>query len=206
MEGKKYNKLTVICREPNDRHGNPMWRVKCECGKIKVCAGTKIKSGHTKSCGCLSVSMLIARSTKHGQASRTKQSRSYKAWKEMNRRVKRDPTYTSKGIHICDEWAQSYMQFYSDMGDCPAKYELDRVDNAKGYYPQNCRWVSETEQSRNRTYCKLTMDKARSIRQDTRPYKQIAEAHNVSVGSVGRIKNNHAWKEKEKPNEIHRGD
>lgn len=51
LTGQKFNKLTVIERvESNNRHAQ--WRCKCDCGNETIVRGDKLKSGHTKSCGC----------------------------------------------------------------------------------------------------------------------------------------------------------
>lgn len=80
----------------------------------------------------------------------------YTKWANMKSRCqnKNDPRYKwygGRGISICDEW-QLFSGFYSDMGDPPtAKHSLDRIDNNKGYYKDNCRWTTHKEQCRNRS-------------------------------------------------------
>lgn len=49
--------------------------------------------------------------------------------------------YGGRGITICERWLESFENFYSDMGDPPLNYQLDRKDNSKGYSPENCEWV-----------------------------------------------------------------
>ena len=194
LVGKRFGKLSIVRRNPSNKHGQTMWVANCDCGKQIVCSGNHLVKGHTKSCGCLSVEKLVNRSTTHGQGKRNHRTKAYKAWKEMKRRVLRDPDYTSRGIGICAEWVDSFENFYRDMGDCPENFELDRFDFSKGYLPDNCRWATETTQSRNRSFCKLDMGEAEAIRSDSRRHKEIAKDYGISVGYVSTVKTGKSWK------------
>ena len=57
LTGKIFGKLTVIERAGVTKNGNPTWVCKCECGNETVVSGDSLRSGHTKSCGCLSRSL-----------------------------------------------------------------------------------------------------------------------------------------------------
>ena len=58
--------------------------------------------------------------------------------------------YGAVGITCCDRWAESFANFWDDMGPPPDGHSLDRIDNAKGYFKENCRWADTTLQARNR--------------------------------------------------------
>ena len=90
---------------------------------------------------------------KHGMSN----SKEWLAWKAFRQRCdgKTYPrdcyyNYFLRGIDYCKEW-ESFTQFYKDMGPAPSKkHSLDRIDNNKGYYPDNCRWALRSTQNKNR--------------------------------------------------------
>ncbi len=77
----------------------------------------------------------------------------YRAWKAMKSRCNSPSAKkgTYENIEVCERWKESYENFLKDMGKAPSeKHSLDRIDNSKGYYPDNCRWTTQDEQSKNR--------------------------------------------------------
>ena len=84
-------------------------------------------------------------------------SRTKVAYKNMKSRCKSkllifSRYYRDKGITVCQEWRDSFENFLADMKFCPENKSLDRVDNSKGYYKENCRWASKSLQSWNRDW------------------------------------------------------
>lgn len=97
---------------------------------------------------------------KHGHAFTGMISREYRIWENMRQRCLNPKAshyarYGGRGISICERW-NDFALFYADMGPCPTqKHSIDRIDNDGGYEPENCRWVTQTEQMRNSSRIKL---------------------------------------------------
>lgn len=88
-----------------------------------------------------------------------RQTKIYTIWRGMRSRCQNPnvaayPNYGGRGITVCPAW-QSFENFYRDMGDPPAGFSLDRVNNDLGYSPENCRWATRKEQSRNQRGLRL---------------------------------------------------
>ena len=146
LAGNKYGRLTVIKDAKQDRFGHILWECLCECGKKCVVAGYSLESGNTKSCGCLS----NENRTKHGMH----ESAEYSTWESMIQRCTNEKAhaykhYGGRGIVVCERW-KDFKNFFEDMGEKPNKsFSIERRDNNKGYYPENCYWATKTIQSRN---------------------------------------------------------
>ena len=80
----------------------------------------------------------------------------YQAWADMRRRcspTERDDSihYYQKGIRVCDAWLHwPTFAAWSIANGWKIGLEIDRIDNSLGYSPDNCRFVTELEQNRNR--------------------------------------------------------
>lgn len=97
---------------------------------------------------------------KHGKAG-TRVYRIYNCMRQrcLNENHDNYRYYGGAGIKICDRWLESFVNFYEDMGDPPDGHEIDRIDNAKGYEPDNCRWVTRSENLSNRDVYKMDINK-----------------------------------------------
>lgn len=146
----KFGRLTVLSLAEKSRTGETRWVCRCDCGKETIVQANNLKSGLVKSCGCARHEKLVEMHTIHGERG----TRLYNIWAKMRDRChdKSNMTYGGRGITICPEWDDSYTAFrnwalnngYSD------KLTIDRIDNDKGYFPENCRWVDAKAQARNR--------------------------------------------------------
>ena len=125
----------------------------------------------------------------------------YSSWRSMKKRclnINHDqyPRYGAKGIMVCDEWLQ-FKNFLKDMGERPSKnHTLDRIDNSKGYFKSNCRWVTVKEQNRNRTSNKLTLKKADQIRRlyaTGSSAKELALQFEVSDSTIFKVVSGLRW-------------
>lgn len=150
MVGKKYNMLTVLL-DVGYSHGQQSYLCECDCGNKKVITGQRIRNEETKSCGCLSKNLTKVRNRKHGKTGTA----IYRTWSNIKNRCRNTnhrnyKDYGGRGVDMCDAWFNSFEQFYKDVGDIPEGMSLDRINNDKGYFKENCRWATKAEQSKNR--------------------------------------------------------
>lgn len=157
LTGHRFGRLVVIREAGRDKHGKVLWLCRClgkngdDCGNEVTATTNNLNGGHTKSCGCYALDIR----TKHGMY----KCRLYRIWHQMlcrggakqgaDVRTKKD--YHDRGITVCEEWLvfENFRDWALANGYSEEK-QIDRIDNDKGYCPENCHWVTPKENMNNR--------------------------------------------------------
>lgn len=158
--GKKYNYLTITSFGYND-FGKRCFNCKCDCGVEKLLITTDVITGRVKSCGCMHKKLSRRTSIKHGAYYYGHPERLYRVYRGMierchNKNNTKYSDYGGRGITVCSEWRENYDTFRTwaikngyDENKSRKEQSIDRIDNDKGYSPDNCRWTSMNVQRAN---------------------------------------------------------
>jgi hypothetical protein len=158
--GKVYGRW-VIVSIGNFRCYSKGWikyvNCRCICGNEKEVELNSLKRGKSTSCGCYNSEIASKTGTTHGflVGLKGKHSSDYEIWIKMKGRCfnSNDSSYQNyggRGITVCDSWINSFENFITDLGKRPNRnYSLERIDSDKSYYPENCKWILKSQQSRN---------------------------------------------------------
>jgi hypothetical protein len=151
LSGMIFGDLLVIKKGVgNTKNRVTHWLCKCGCGLELEVRSSHLKRGQ-KSCRiCYNKDRIV-----HGLSN----SKEYNCWIQMRDRCNNPKNhaykdYGKRGIKVCKSWnsvGDGFVNFIKDMGLSPTpKHTLDRKNNNEGYCPDNCRWVTQKEQARNK--------------------------------------------------------
>jgi hypothetical protein len=163
LTSQRFGRLLVLKEAPPHRKPSGFtcrrYYVRCDCGTEFIVLFSSLRSGETKSCGCLKIEAARERGLQnlvHGHARTTEKTPEYRSWRNMIDRCENPEAtyydrYGGRGIKVCAEWRNSFAVFLKDVGPRPPGHTLDRIGNDGNYEPGNVRWATQSEQARNRT-------------------------------------------------------
>lgn len=165
--GQKIGKLYVLNRADDIVYPNGQRAIRynclCDCGNKTIVRKSQIVNGKTKSCGCVQKQIIGSINRTHGLSGKC--GRLYPLWKSIKYRcyckTSRDyKNYGGRGIIMCDEWKNDFRSFYDWAIKNGYKEEktnkginiltIDRIDVNKNYCPENCRFVTNDVQAKNK--------------------------------------------------------
>ena len=147
LEGKTIGSVVVLHKSEKNKQGNYTWLCKCVCGNYAIISGGQLtgKNNVKISCGCKSGSYI-----RHGLGN----SKLYYSYKDM---IKRCYNINSSGYHkyggigitVCKEWLEDITIFskWAILNGYKEGLTIDRIDPLGNYTPENCRWVTKSDNS-----------------------------------------------------------
>lgn len=156
LTGQRFGLLTVIGIDDRGTK-KTYWMCQCDCGNVKSVRSDSLLSGAVKSCGCLKKKQDRLNLTAN-HSHKMSGTRIYHEWQGIkgrcfNKNDARYARYGGRGITVCDEWRNDFQSFYdwAMANGYSDNLTIDRKDNDGNYCPENCRWVDDQTQARNRS-------------------------------------------------------
>lgn len=156
ITGRRFGKLVALSYK-GVQQNHSLWHFQCDCGNTAYVLATAVLSGKQVSCGCHKASLnRVHRTPLRANISE------YHSYRNMldrcyNEKYRNYHRYGGRGIAVCERWRNGVGQlsgfdcFLEDMGAKPSSgLQIDRVDGALGYSPENCRWATAREQQNNK--------------------------------------------------------
>lgn len=181
LVGQKFGRLVVVTEWGKDNDGGVAWMCLCDCGEYVVIKGPLLRRSKSKSCGCLQRELLMAGNYIHGQSNTAL----YIAWAHMKQRCspqcnkRQIRFYYDNGITVCDQWLDFKTFFEWAKTKWHKGLEIDRIDTTKGYYPENCRFVTSKINQQNTSKSKIwfIMGKQFGSARDAAKFFNCASSH-----------------------------
>lgn len=156
ITGRRFGRLTAVCfvESVQFKYGwIRFWRCRCDCGSVVDVRIASLTCGATRSCGCWGQELTRnGRRTTHSATNTAE----FSIWIGIRQRCSKPSNkhyqrYGARGITVCERWETSFENFLSDMGPRPSpRHSVERIDNDKGYYLENCKWGLAVDQANNR--------------------------------------------------------
>lgn len=191
MQGKSFSRLTVLELAGRNKHKNIIWRCLCSCGNETYVTTADLRSGNTKSCGCLqkekATRHLLSISATHGLSrdANGKKTRLFRIWTGIKTRCFNDhdkafKNYGGRGIKFCTEWLnfEAFHNWATESGYSDT-LSIERKDTNGNYEPDNCTWVNAKAQANNRRGNRLIAYKG-----ETRTMAQWADRFGLSTATL----------------------
>lgn len=193
LSGERYGQLEVVYRNPEGK-----WFCLCDCGGQSYVKTGNLRSGNSRSCGCLGRAKQVVLHETH-KATGT---RLHDIWFNMKSRCgnSNNPKfkhYGARGITVCNEWLD--FQAFKDWAESNGysdNLSIERASNDRGYSPENCSWIPMAEQRRNQRRSKLSAEDVPVIRimaNDGMLHRKIGELFNVNKSLISAIMTNRIW-------------
>jgi len=184
--GIRFNRLHAV-KFIEKRNGHNYWLFKCSCGNDVIRSLSSVKSGNTKSCGCLNTEILNKNLYRKNQNHGLSRTRFYRILVGIKARCDHEKhqsykRYGGRGIKYVwknfiefrDDMYESYLKHVGEFGE--KQTTIDRIDNDGNYCKDNCRWATYQEQANN----KSTKGKIYIIENEQLTAKEIMEYAGIS--------------------------